>query len=152
VNLLPTPTAHLGEGGEAKNLVLDGTVWRRPSGVHASQDLRNTVRLLPTPCTMDPSENMTPEEFDIRLGRCVWNEERWGRYAEAIARWEQVMGLAPEPTTGEKPRLNPDFVEWMMGYRSGWTFGTRTQRLKQLGNSVVPPQGEYAIKRLLEQN
>lgn len=32
----------------------------------------------------------------------------------------------------------PEFVEWMMGYEIGWTFGSRTQRLKQLGNSVVP--------------
>lgn len=33
----------------------------------------------------------------------------------------------------------PEFVEWMMGYEIGWTAGnSKTQRLKQLGNSVVP--------------
>jgi DNA (cytosine-5)-methyltransferase 1 len=107
--------------------------------------------LLPTPTARDwkdGSESNVQE--NALLGRVVWNEERWGRYGEAIARWEQVTGPAPEPTTGEKPRLNPDFVEWMMGYPKGWTFGTRTQRLRQLGNSVVPQQGEYAITQLLE--
>ncbi|MDA0843846.1 MAG: DNA (cytosine-5-)-methyltransferase [Bacteroidetes bacterium] len=36
-------------------------------------------------------------------------------------------------------RLNPEFVEWMMGYNCGWTEGIpRNQRIKALGNSLVP--------------
>ena len=47
---------------------------------------------------------------------------------------------------GEEPvervvdgRLNPEFIEWMMGYPIGWTENiARTQRIKGLGNSLVP--------------
>lgn len=36
-------------------------------------------------------------------------------------------------------KLNPEFVEWMMGYPIGWTESiTRIQRIKGLGNSLVP--------------
>ncbi len=35
--------------------------------------------------------------------------------------------------------LNPDWVEWLMGFPIGWTEGgTRRNRLKSLGNAVVP--------------
>ena len=36
-------------------------------------------------------------------------------------------------------RLNPDWVEWLMGFPHGWTEGgSRMQRLQSLGNAVVP--------------
>ncbi len=35
--------------------------------------------------------------------------------------------------------LNPDWVEWLMGFPVGWTQGgTRKERLRSLGNAVVP--------------
>jgi len=43
----------------------------------------------------------------------------------------------------------PEFVEWMMGFPAGWTAGvSRTQRLKMLGNAVVPQQAALALKLL----
>jgi DNA (cytosine-5)-methyltransferase 1 len=46
----------------------------------------------------------------------------------------------------DRNRLAPPFVEWMMGFPSGWTEGmTRTQALKALGNAVVPQQGAAAF-------
>lgn len=48
-----------------------------------------------------------------------------------------------------KGRLDPAFVEWMMGFPQGWTEGlSRTQALKALGNAVVPQQGAAALGRL----
>jgi hypothetical protein len=36
-------------------------------------------------------------------------------------------------------RLNPDFVEWMMGFPAGWTaMVPRRARLRLLGNAVQP--------------
>ena len=36
-------------------------------------------------------------------------------------------------------RLSDDFVEWHMGFPEGWTdILPRNQRLKALGNAVVP--------------
>jgi DNA (cytosine-5)-methyltransferase 1 len=77
-------------------------------------------------------------------------EVNWGRYQEAITRWEQLTRPAPKPVTDD--RLEPKFVEWMMGLPDGWVTDTplnRNQQLKALGNGVVPQQAAYALKRLL---
>ncbi len=43
----------------------------------------------------------------------------------------------------------PEFSEWMMGFPAGWTEGLpRTQRLKMLGNAVVPQQAALAMDLL----
>lgn len=64
-------------------------------------------------------------------------------YAGAVRRQEQWHGPAPEPTaTG---RLNPAFVEWMMGYPAGWVtdvLDNRNAALRCLGNAVVPQVAE----------
>lgn len=76
-------------------------------------------------------------------------ERGWGPYAPAIRRWTQVVGRpAPDPTD-DKGRLNPSFVEWMMGYPEGWVDGlNRTKALKALGNAVVPQQALAALREL----
>lgn len=57
-------------------------------------------------------------------------------------REEPVARLAN--TKNNKVRLNPDWVEWLMGYPLGWTKqGTLKERLQSLGNSVVPIIPEY---------
>ncbi len=79
---------------------------------------------------------------------------RFGPYADAVARWEPIVGRpAPNPTD-DKRRLNPRFVEWMMGLPDGWvtdTGVTRSQALKILGNGVVPQQAAFALSLLHEQ-
>jgi DNA (cytosine-5)-methyltransferase 1 len=74
----------------------------------------------------------------------------WGKYEPAIKRWEQATRLAPNPITDE--RLEPKFVEWLMGLDEGWVTNTnlsRSQQLKALGNGVVPQQAAYALNLLL---
>ena len=79
---------------------------------------------------------------------------QFGPYADAIARWEPIVGRpAPDPTD-DKRRLNPRFVEWMMGLPDGWVTDagvTRSQALKILGNGVVPQQAALALRLLSEQ-
>ena len=78
----------------------------------------------------------------------------WGDYAPAIDRWEHTIGRpAPAPTLqrNERNRLNPAFVEWMMGLPEGWVTGhglTASQELKMLGNGVVPQQARLALDLL----
>jgi DNA (cytosine-5)-methyltransferase 1 len=78
----------------------------------------------------------------------------FGPYAEAIARWEPIVGRpAPEPVDS-KGRLNPVFVEWMMGLPDGWVSSrleARTRALKVLGNGVVPQQAAAAVRILIDQ-
>ena len=74
----------------------------------------------------------------------------WGRYQDSITNWERLTRPSPEPITNA--RLNPVFVEWLMGLPEGWvtdTDITDNAKLKALGNGVVPQQAALAISRLL---
>ena len=75
----------------------------------------------------------------------------WGAYADAVLRWEAVLGRpAPRPVDA-RGRLEPAFVEWMMGFPHAWTDVPevgRTARLRMLGNAVQVQVGE-AVGRLL---
>jgi DNA (cytosine-5)-methyltransferase 1 len=77
----------------------------------------------------------------------------WGQYGSAIKRWEFITRIAPEPTIhrGKRERLNPRFVEWMMGLPDGHVTGrglTPSQELKMLGNGVCPQQAALALRLL----
>lgn len=78
----------------------------------------------------------------------------WGQYAPAIERWQSVIGRpAPAPTfqRRERHRLNPVFVEWLMGLPEGWVTGhglSASAELKMLGNGVVPQQAALALRLL----
>jgi len=50
-----------------------------------------------------------------------------------------------------KRKVNPVFVEWMMGLPKGWVTGqglSASQELKLLGNGVVPQQARLALELL----
>ncbi|MFE0762883.1 DNA cytosine methyltransferase [Streptomyces smyrnaeus] len=76
----------------------------------------------------------------------------WGRYAEAIARWERLTRSAPPPAD-DAGRLSPRFVEWMQGLDDGWVTATpglgRPAQLAALGNGVIPQQAAQALRLLL---
>ena len=80
----------------------------------------------------------------------------WGDKEPAIRRWEAIHGPHPfpgalGPKMGVKPA--PEFVEWMMGLAPGHVssadYLTINEKLRLLGNGVVPPQAESAIRQLL---
>ncbi|MDI2130568.1 hypothetical protein [Yinghuangia seranimata] len=82
----------------------------------------------------------------------------WGPYDQAVTRWTTLLGRQPphpvHPGPRGKPRLNPAFVEWMMGLPTdpGWVTGVpglpRTAQLRALGNGVVPRQALHAMREL----
>jgi len=76
----------------------------------------------------------------------------FGGYWPAVARWEHILGrTAPHPT--DNGRLNPAFVEWMMGYPEGHVTNTLTRRthaLHALGNAVVPQCAAHAYTQLTQ--
>lgn len=84
--------------------------------------------------------------------------DTWGKYADAVHRWERLTRPAPaptEPNRNGRPRLAATFAEWMMGWPDGWVTApalglTRTQQLKIIGNGVVPQQAHEAIRQLTD--
>ncbi|WP_405960861.1 DNA cytosine methyltransferase [Streptomyces sp. NBC_00024] len=77
----------------------------------------------------------------------------FGEYGPAVARWESALGRpAPRPTDAVG-RLNPPFVEWLMGLPTGHVTDvpglSRSAQLKALGNGVMPPQAVHALNLLL---
>lgn len=118
------------------------------------------ARLLPTPSVAD-TQGGRKSRSGNRSGELLLNglanEQRFGQYAHAIARWEKVLGReAPSPTepTGRNGahRLSPRFVEWMMGLPTGHVTDvpnlSRNDQLKALGNGVVIQQAYEGLRRL----
>jgi DNA (cytosine-5)-methyltransferase 1 len=179
VSLLPTPTAR-----DSKGRSLDTRAGgpglpdallpspRATDGTKGGPNQRGSagdpmlpsvvVDLLPTPSAMAPDARVSEKAKRLysssdRLGDVV-EKSTWGKYAPAIARWEQVLGRpAPAPTepTGRAGahRLSPRFVEWMMGLPDGWVTGvpgvSRNEQLRALGNGVLPLQAAAALRHLL---
>jgi DNA (cytosine-5)-methyltransferase 1 len=143
--LLPTPRASEGakggpnQRGSSGDLTLSSTV----------------VQLLPTPTATPYGNNQSSSAgAAVRLSLdSLAHAERWGQYADAIGRWEDVIGRsAPAPTERGgrgNPRLSARFVEWLMGCDEGWVCDvpglSRSQQLHLLGNGVVKQQGAYGV-------
>ena len=78
----------------------------------------------------------------------------WGKYKQAVSRWEGLTRPAPSPTfsgSDGRARLSPVFVEWMMGLPEGHVTGhglSSAQELKMLGNGVCPQQARLALQML----
>ncbi|MET7949077.1 hypothetical protein [Micromonospora sp. NPDC005324] len=155
--LLPTPRATdgskgcPGQRGSHGDLTLPSAAVRVPA------------RTLPTPRASDgrgPGRH-GDGGADLRTtvaGLGHLDEQKWGVYAAAVARWELLLGRpAPEPTqSGQhgKPVLAPSFVEWLMGLPALWVTDPqlglpRTLALRVLGNGVVPQQAAAALRLLL---
>lgn len=61
------------------------------------------------------------------------------------------MGTPLAMAVGGKRRLNPRFVAWLMGFDPDWCAELpRVDALRCYGNAVVPAQGAYAMRLLME--
>ena len=180
--LLPTPVVNdMGEGktveawdewledmrdrhgngnGHGRSLAIE-TQRLLPTPVCANNENRQSegygpnlgAALLPTPTTQDTDEACSGARSDELLLNGIAAQERFGDYAPAIHRWEQVLGRpAPAPTEESHrggQRLSPRFVEWMMGLPDGWVTSvglSRVQELRACGNGVVPQQAAEALR------
>lgn len=159
--LLPTPGAYDAERGGPQH-----PDKRRAGGHSVSlQDALHGLTLLPTPAVNDMGEGKTIDAWDewtakmkakhangnghgkslaIELQRVA---SGWGPYAAAVERWERITGHeAPPPA--EKARVR----EWMMGLPPGWVTDvpdlSEKEKVKALGNGVVPQQGAAAITEM----
>jgi len=118
------------------------------------------VRLLPTPLRSDAScpEHRQKEGTQalrqlalplpgpaqsIERDSVTHTTARFGEYTPAIARWEEVAGRKAPAPLDDSGRLNPAFVEWMLGYPPGFVTRadfagklSRNEKIHVLGNSV----------------
>lgn len=166
-SLFPTPNTmdHLPARDESKiDRSKGGYANVRETVVRELTPKREAV--LPTPLATDVyNDNMKSSQtsdgsmHSVSLSRLVHKTDiDWGRFAEAIERWENVIGRpAPNPTKPdgkeETHRLSSEFTEWMMGLPKGFITGVgvgRKEELRACGNGVVPQQAELALRELLE--
>jgi DNA (cytosine-5)-methyltransferase 1 len=147
VSLLPTPVARDGEGrNERSPEYWDNRFRLKPDRATKGVPLGAAVNLLPTPRATDGTNggpSLRGSSGDLAMGSAC-QPQHWGKYASAVALWEQVTGhAAPAPTIlgpSGGVRLNPALSEWMMGLRPGLLTDrmSRNEALRAAGNGVVP--------------
>jgi hypothetical protein len=196
--MLPTPTT---QEFEHKDMELTHTNRRKTKDGKNSHSLNlaDTVRLWPTPLAGDAHLSSKKEvaqkrikEGKVTLSRAVqsqmWPTPRARDYKDGssvppsrvkkpgTATLGQKVAMEEIKTTGS---LNPDWVEWLMGYGQGYTDPDnknkftldshqgfpnepdiarvttenqyRKDRLKALGNSIVPQIAYHIGNAILEQ-
>jgi len=148
-SLFPTPTVQDGKnnGGPSQH---DRNT--KPLNVEAT--------LLPTTTASDwkGANHSASGSASSRSISTVVEQTNWGRFSDAITRWESVIGRkAPPPTKPDgkdnSHRLSSKFTEWMMGLPDGWITSvglSRSSEIKACGNGVVPQQAELALRILLD--
>ncbi len=137
----------------------DGLIARRGNTRPSAGEKRDDRAVTPDHRLRAPRTDWLTEQ-ESRVGDAVVPDrrtvQRWGRYADAITRWEHISGrAAPAPAllndaTG--PRPAPAFVEWLMGLPTGWVTDTgeltQNQQITALGNGVLPLQAASALTML----
>ena len=116
---LPTPDAHCGNRGTSK----DPTAKKRPSGAQKQLSLNDAVKMWPTPRANDAEKR-----------GMVANDPRNGlvaavMYSTPTARDWKDNGKSPAELSRNSEtlasqagwKLNPMWVEWLMGWPIGWT-------------------------------
>jgi hypothetical protein len=105
VKMFPTPTASDMEGGAAKDVqIQNGHFFREnKKGVRWGVKLRDAIEMYPTPVSRDYKD----AAYNI-----TWKESR-----------DQKSSMPRQVLKDNKPggKLNPNFVEFLMGYPMNWT-------------------------------
>jgi DNA (cytosine-5)-methyltransferase 1 len=164
MEMLPTPTTRDFKDGQAEH-TRDGVV--QTDTVARAVFNSGEVKLFPTLRASDGYERrnqktmdkIAAEGGDMTMPTLARTTTNWGKFTQAIERWERLTRSAPSPTKPDgkdgNHRLSAEFTEWMMGLPEGWVTAEdlglkRNDQLKACGNGVVPQQAELALRILLE--
>lgn len=117
--------------------------------------------LLSTPQARDSKGVPTDGFNDKSLPRDILHlVDSWGKWDAAVNRWQKLTRPAPNATIPglhghKRPRLNPQFAEWLMGWPAGWVTDvdglTRKDVLRIIGNGVVTQQAHAAILHVINE-
>jgi DNA (cytosine-5)-methyltransferase 1 len=141
--------------------VQNGVAFELPTLAHHTQGLGfSSLPIFPTPLASEYKVGNGPAEWrrnTIRLATLVHGDD-WDKYAPAMERWAEIIGRpAPQRVKHDgqngAPRLNPEFVQWVMGLPDGWVTNvglSRIEQIKACGNGVVPQQAKLALSILLD--
>ena len=83
----------------------------------------------------------------------VKQASEFGESTCSFERWGNIVGRERPEYATEDNRVNPKFVEWLMGLPEGYVTDIITDyssQLRILGNGVVPQQAKLAISTLLK--
>jgi len=151
-NSINTPITGFSQIGSAKSTGISGDVTAH-SNSKRLQRTRNEVNDITTRIVAHSHSNSCKE-----LRRAY--KSIYGTASQIVNRSDrQERGLGFEITEREIPptlaenKLNPKFVEYMMGLPEGWVTNlhiSRSQQLKILGNGVVPQQAYLALQLLCD--
>ena len=126
------------------------------------------MQLLPTPLARDYKEGTAPHYREGKVQtdnvpRAIFNSGEvngrdLGKYQAAVDRWVGITGRNyPDPVVydgrDDGPRLNADFVAWMMGLPDDFLNVegiSRKEKMMMCGNGVVSQQASVAIGELLQ--
>ena len=94
-------------------------------------------------------DNRFPQRDISRPQETITRIEGVGSFGTNHRRFNIEMEKQDIPNVLDQGKLNPKFVEYMMGLPVGWVTDTglsRAQQLKMLGNGVVPQQAKLALE------
>lgn len=149
----------------SRGMMRSGKIYEQVMSEHRTSD--KEYLFLPTPLARDYKEGTAPHYRNgvvqtDSVARAIFNSgevsgRNLGKYQPAVDRWVKVTGRDyPDPVSHDGrdggPRLNVDFVSWMMGLPGGWLDADSVGRKDKMilcGNGVVPQQAEAAINELL---
>jgi len=101
-------------------------------------------------------EPQGPDQWATGASGSPVEPDDWPPGPHEHARWAQILAQYPDRAPALHGKLNPTFVEWLMGFPIGWTdLGPQTKRvdrLKALGNAVVPQTAALAWQYLKAQH
>ena len=166
INLLCGHWAQWREVWPNWGMTANGQVFALPMPAQVTQD--SEFLLLPTPISRDWKDSQAEHKRNGEVqtdtvARVIFNsgeyvDGNWGRYQQAVDRWEKVTGSVAPPATindgrNDGARYSPKFAEWLVGLPPGFVTNaglTRREAFTCIGNGVVPQQAELALTILLD--
>jgi len=119
----PTPTGSdgpMGDGGFGRHIVKDVADSGRISSLTQLIRVRQAAagERYPTPRGMDGKMMQDPETWNKR--RLRYAEQNEGMY-QSLGVAVQLRAIVDDDMLPKDVRLNPEWVEWLMGFPRGWT-------------------------------